>query len=88
MTSKERNKSTELIDALSIDIVSYYREPTDSKMHSVLLGAIHLRRIEGDERYKACVDQICVRILYICDHAFVGHIKQSLLTLKIKHHGI
>lgn len=83
MTLKERTESQDLMNTLPSDIVSYYRNPSDSKLRIILFNATRLRRIEGDSWYKICVDRICIRILYACDHAFIDHIEQELLTVKI-----
>lgn len=81
MTAESRKESAELMDALPTAIVSYYREPTDSKKRIILFYASRLRRLEGEGWYKVCVDTICIRILYACDHAFVDSIEQELLTI-------
>ena len=83
MTQGERIESKKLMDTLPIDIVSYYRNPTDGKKRLILFGATRLKRLEGSDWYKICVDQICIRILYACDHAFVDSIEHELLTVKI-----
>lgn len=82
-TINEFKEACNLRDTLPDAIVSYYHEPTDAKLRIILFDATRLRRLEGEGWYKVCVDLICIRILYACDHAFIDRIEQELLTVKI-----
>lgn len=83
MTQEERTEARKLMETLPSDIVSYYRNPTDSKKRIILFNATRLKRLEGSGWYTVCVDRICTHILYACDHAFIDSIEQELLTVKI-----
>lgn len=82
-TIEELKESSKLMETLPTAIVSYYREPTDSKMRIILFDASRLRRLKGDKDYKVCVDLICVHLIHECSFTFINHIEQELLTVKI-----
>lgn len=81
MTLNERLESRQLKDYLPGAIVDYYRNPSDQKKASILKHAARLHVLEGSGWYLVCIDYICIRILYACDHQFVDFIETELRTV-------